>query len=126
MIEYNLLKTISRFLFPYILIFGVYIIVNGDLSPGGGFQGGVVLASSYFLIYFVKSDNILDISTIFKIEKVLFLILMTLAILNFYQINFLNFLDDRTYLVLLNLTIGIKVSLGIGGIISIYLTEGSI
>lgn len=126
MIEYNLLKTISRFLFPYILIFGVYIIVNGDLSPGGGFQGGVVLASSYFLIYFVKSDNILDISTIFKMEKILFLILIILAILNFYQINFLDFFGDRTYLILLNLTIGIKVSLGIGGIISIYLTEGSI
>ncbi len=36
--------------FPFIMIFGVYIILNGHLSPGGGFSGGAVLGSRPILI----------------------------------------------------------------------------
>ncbi|MBA2313079.1 MAG: sodium:proton antiporter [Actinobacteria bacterium] len=34
-----------------IFLFGVYIVVHGHLSPGGGFQGGVVLATAPLLMY---------------------------------------------------------------------------
>jgi len=33
------------------LLFGCYLIVFGHVSPGGGFQGGVVLASSFILLF---------------------------------------------------------------------------
>ena len=33
-----------RFLIPVILVFGIYILLNGHLSPGGGFSGGSILA----------------------------------------------------------------------------------
>ena len=36
-------------LFPVILLFGVYIILNGHLGPGGGFSGGAVLAAGLIL-----------------------------------------------------------------------------
>ncbi len=32
-----------------ILIFGIYIILNGHLSPGGGFSGGAVIGSGLIL-----------------------------------------------------------------------------
>jgi multicomponent Na+:H+ antiporter subunit B len=45
------LKTGCRFLFPLILLFGAYIFIHGHLSPGGGFQGGAVVASAFILVY---------------------------------------------------------------------------
>lgn len=40
-----------RFLFPLILLLGAYIFIHGHLTPGGGFQGGAVVASGFLLIY---------------------------------------------------------------------------
>ena len=45
-----ILQTASGYLFPVILLFGIYIMVYGHLSPGGGFQGGVVIASAVLLL----------------------------------------------------------------------------
>ncbi len=45
------LYTGCRLLFPLILIFGAYVFVHGHLTPGGGFQGGAIIASGFLLIY---------------------------------------------------------------------------
>ena len=42
-------RTVARFLTPCILLFGIYIILNGHLSPGGGFSGGAVMGSGLIL-----------------------------------------------------------------------------
>ncbi len=44
-----ILYTGCRFLFPLILLFGAYIFIHGHLTPGGGFQGGAVIASGFLL-----------------------------------------------------------------------------
>ena len=46
----ELLQTGTRMLVPLILIFGAYVFVNGHLTPGGGFQGGAILASGMLLL----------------------------------------------------------------------------
>lgn len=46
----ELLRTGSRLLVPLILLAGVYVFVNGHLTPGGGFQGGAILASAALLM----------------------------------------------------------------------------
>lgn len=45
------LRTGCRFLFPMIILFGSYIFIHGHLTPGGGFQGGAIVASGYLLVY---------------------------------------------------------------------------
>ena len=40
---------VCRGLIPVILLFGVYILLNGHLSPGGGFSGGAVLAAALMI-----------------------------------------------------------------------------
>lgn len=35
---------------PLALVYGIYMIVHGQLTPGGGFQGGVVLANGVLAI----------------------------------------------------------------------------
>lgn len=39
----------SRLLTPYIMVFGWYVIFHGHYSPGGGFQGGTLLAAAILL-----------------------------------------------------------------------------
>ncbi|RKX85551.1 MAG: cation:proton antiporter [Spirochaetes bacterium] len=48
--ESFILKTGSYLLFPFMILFGMYIIVHGHLTPGGGFPGGVIIATGYFII----------------------------------------------------------------------------
>ncbi len=38
-----------RVLVPFILLFSVYTILHGDISPGGGFQGGAVIGASFII-----------------------------------------------------------------------------
>lgn len=45
-----IVKTISGWVKVLIFLFGINVILFGHLTPGGGFAGGVVLASSYVLL----------------------------------------------------------------------------
>jgi len=46
----KIVKTISNITLPFILIYGLYVIAHGHLTPGGGFQGGAVVASGLAMI----------------------------------------------------------------------------
>ena len=46
----RIVKTISSVAFPFVLIYGLYIIAHGHLTPGGGFQGGAIVASGCAMI----------------------------------------------------------------------------
>ena len=45
----RLLQGAVRIIFPFILLFGIYVVLNGHLSPGGGFSGGAVLGAGMIL-----------------------------------------------------------------------------
>ena len=45
-----IIKTSVRLMVPFIQVFGLYVIVHGHYSPGGGFQGGVILGASFILL----------------------------------------------------------------------------
>ena len=47
-----IIKCGSDFLLPITLVLGFYIILHGHLTPGGGFQGGVIVASAIAIIFF--------------------------------------------------------------------------
>lgn len=49
-------KTIANIMFPLITIYGLYIIAHGHLTPGGGFQGGAVVASGCALLLVVHGS----------------------------------------------------------------------
>ncbi len=40
----------GKLLFPLIILMGAYIFIHGHLTPGGGFQGGVIIATGYLLL----------------------------------------------------------------------------
>ncbi len=47
-------RIVFRYVLLFILVYGIYIVLHGHLSPGGGFAGGMVLGMGmllYFLIF---------------------------------------------------------------------------
>jgi len=42
---------------PLIALFGVYVFLHGHLSPGGGFQGGVIIATAFLLFLIIRPDR---------------------------------------------------------------------
>jgi len=44
--EFKVLKLLLPFLIPYIILYAIYIQLNGEVSPGGGFQAGVIFATA--------------------------------------------------------------------------------
>ena len=44
-----ILQKVTAVLFPIIVIFGIYVILNGHLSPGGGFSGGAIIGAALIL-----------------------------------------------------------------------------
>lgn len=47
--EDSILANVSRFIVPVCLIFGLYVVLNGHLSPGGGFSGGAIMGGGLIL-----------------------------------------------------------------------------
>lgn len=45
-----IVKTVTRWLKGPVLMFGIYLVLYGHITPGGGFGGGVVIASAFILI----------------------------------------------------------------------------
>lgn len=130
---YDLLKSICRLVLPFIILYGLYVILNGDLSPGGGFQGGVVMATCYLVIFFIKDEESITFKEIVKIEKALFVTLILLTILHlltyrsglaWFPIKSWTIHISTMTLILLNLIIGLKVTIGFWGIMLIFTEEG--
>ena len=44
-----IIRTVCKLVIPIILVFGIYILLNGHLSPGGGFSGGAIMASALII-----------------------------------------------------------------------------
>lgn len=44
-----IIKTITRIVIPFAQAYGIFIILNGHISPGGGFAGGAIIGTSLIL-----------------------------------------------------------------------------
>lgn len=47
--EHTIRRVIAKLLIPFIQLYALYVIAHGELGPGGGFQGGVILGASIIL-----------------------------------------------------------------------------
>ncbi|MHC4158628.1 MAG: MnhB domain-containing protein [Planctomycetota bacterium] len=122
-----IVKTISSWVKVLIFLFGIYIIIFGHLTPGGGFAGGVILASAYVLLMlafgreFVEKN--LSLPLVSKLDCVGALAFAVIAILGLvlggsFFVNFLyqKYLPGETLklisagtIPLSNIAIGLKV-----------------
>ena len=49
MIDYVVLRVLSKLVIAYIMLFALYVQFHGDYGPGGGFQAGVIHAAAFIL-----------------------------------------------------------------------------
>ncbi len=114
-----IVRTGSKFLFPFILLFGVYIFIHGHLTPGGGFPGGAVIASG-FLLLLLGLENFKFNTTVSKVIESLAGVtfvgigLVGLFIKNSFLANFIptgtiGFLYSAGMVALIYIVVGIKV-----------------
>lgn len=89
----ELLTTGSRYLAPLILLLGVYVFVNGHLTPGGGFQGGAIIASGTLLLLLADPLKHFSHGLIAAVESVAGVFYVIIGILGLVLAG--GFLDNR-------------------------------
>ena len=78
----TILQKIGLLLVPFILLFGIYVLLNGHLSPGGGFSGGAIIGSG--LIILSSSMGFSTADRIFTYKR---LNILSFAALAFYSVS---------------------------------------
>ncbi|MDD1652211.1 MAG: sodium:proton antiporter [Methanomicrobiales archaeon] len=46
----KIVRLSADIMYPFVVIFGLYVIMHGHITPGGGFQGGAVVATGAALV----------------------------------------------------------------------------
>ncbi|MCR5357406.1 MAG: hypothetical protein K6E63_08400 [Lachnospiraceae bacterium] len=68
-----IIQKVANFLVPVVFVFGIYVILNGHLSPGGGFSGGAILGAGMILhvsaFGFKKTEKFFN-EHVYKVAKV--------------------------------------------------------
>ena len=118
----HLLEVVSSKLGPVVLLFGFYVMLYGHISPGGGFQGGVIVASAIvFLALGTETQTKLTNTNVLgRIEALSFLVLIVAATSGvFFESGFFgNPIKSGSslsanFIILLNIIIGLKVGTSI-------------
>lgn len=90
----KIVRAAADFLYPFVMIFGFYIVLHGHLTPGGGFQGGAVIATGIALMF--AAHRYREISLIFK--KAIFNVCETLGLLMFITFGFAGIFFGKSFL----------------------------
>jgi multicomponent Na+:H+ antiporter subunit B len=110
----ELVGWITGFLYPFVILFGLYVIVNGHDTPGGGFQGGAILATLFIGRFIVNPINDINAGVLHDVEQALFAMIMLVPVIFlFYQYNRSFPALNEAFLILMNVLIGVKVCLGL-------------
>jgi len=125
----EILETASKIITPVIFLFGIYVFINGHLTPGGGFQGGAIIASGLVLMLLanpVKKVNHTIISVVESISGFSFVILGILGIFlaggfldnDFISLGKFGELLSAGAIPIIYIFVGLKVGSELSGIVS--------
>lgn len=92
-----IVKTITRLTVGLILLFGIYIVLHGHLTPGGGFAGGVIIALSFIHLMLAFGKEVAlkklsqSVTSFFEsLGAILFIFIAVLGFIGgYFFINFL-------------------------------------
>jgi len=109
------IQLMTALLFPFMLLFGFYIIINGHYTPGGGFQGGSILATLFVARYVVYPVDDISSQALHTVQRVF----LTMIVLMPPLLLFSGFVNAWPfwrpyYLTLMDCLIGIQVGFGLG------------
>jgi len=88
------LRVVTKFVLPWVLVFGVYVQFHGHYSPGGGFQAGVIVAAGFILYGLIYGLQRLDrLLPLWIVE-----VLIPLGVLIFAGVGVFGFFTAEGYL----------------------------
>jgi multisubunit Na+/H+ antiporter MnhB subunit len=124
-----IVKTVTHILCGIVFLYGIYIIVHGHLTPGGGFAGGTIIAGAFILLIVAFGSGFLSLkkeetgSSVVESSGILgFLVVAVLGFfIGGFGIFFKNFLSRGTIgklvsagvLPIFNVVVGIEVAAGL-------------
>lgn len=110
----EILEDILLFIYPLIILFGIFIIVTGISRSGGGFQGGAVLVAVFMCRYLVYPHEMTGLDSIKKLDKIVLIFILVLAFAAIL-VGFKNMSPSmrKIYNMLIGILIGIRVSSGL-------------
>lgn len=89
-----ILKQVVKLIAPCIQLFGIYVIIYGHISPGGGFAGGTIIAASIILQHITFGKSYVD--AFLKESRALKLICLSLIL--YGLLKSYSFLGDTFHL----------------------------
>lgn len=123
----------SKLLFPAIILLGVYVFIHGHLSPGGGFQGGTIVATGFLLMLLAYDNFSVSHKVLTYVESaagiffVLFgfggMIMGGTFLENFMPVGTLNNLFSGGIIPIIYILVGFKVAAELTGLIYTVLHE---
>ena len=128
----HLVQVMTRKLVPFVMLFGLYLIYYGHISPGGGFQGGAVLASAIILTGMTLPRNektrASQLHSLRVVEISLFLVFLCIGAAGILlgQSFLSNIFPNPLGVIVLNIIIGIKVGAGMGIVCLLLIGESSL
>jgi multisubunit Na+/H+ antiporter MnhB subunit len=123
-----IVKKTTQLIAGMVFMYGIYVIIHGHLTPGGGFAGGVIIAGSFILLILAFGSDFLKLmkeesgSTLYENLAILIVLLLALSgLLLGARTFFLNWLPKGTLgelvsagmLPLYNIFVGIEVAASI-------------
>ena len=89
----EIVETATELLLPMVILFGIYVFLNGHLSPGGGFQGGAIIASGTMFLLLALPESHISRLMIAIIESLSGLSYVVVGVLGVIMAG--GFLDNR-------------------------------
>jgi len=108
-----IIRTTSKILIPFVIVFGLYVIINGADSVGGGFQGGAVLAAAFIVRWLILPNREISVRYMKIVERILLLALFASGMLLLGHEMAMTYLQGRVWMIAANLMIGVKVACGL-------------
>jgi len=102
------------FILPILVLLSIYLMISDPIAPGGGFQGGALLAATFVSHYLIMPDHPVSVKFLNSLEKFLFLTLV--AVIGVYVLMGAIALFPGLYVAYFILTdalLGIKVFCGL-------------
>jgi multicomponent Na+:H+ antiporter subunit B len=129
----NIVTAGSKLLFPPILLLGAYVFIHGHLSPGGGFQGGVIVATGFLLMLLAYENYTVSHTALSIVESfagITFTIIGLMGFMNggtflqnFLPTGTLNDLFSGGVIPIIYIAVGFKVAAELTGVIYTVLNE---
>ena len=89
----EIVETATELLLPMVILFGIYVFLNGHLSPGGGFQGGAIIASGTMFLLLALPESHISRTMIAIIESLSGFSYVVVGVLGVIMAG--GFLDNR-------------------------------